>query len=310
LTPIIKTLSINDSALTSILKLVAELKYFEHEREPVRASFVVIPEDLQIDPAALLFESSPGQNASKIIELLTLVQTIDGFDGATVIRANGTVLGNVMFPESDERIDRYIPRRYSAPAAASIRFDGPVFTFAGNGRASVFHRGKRVMVHRGASWHYQPSDLDRGLSALAAMNQIEADVLKEVLIVAYELSDAGRGGFITIGDADAVLQLGEPLKSSGLKWTPQLIGSIGREALLGLISRDGTTVLTSDGIVLQGMTDLRPPLGVGETEEGKGVRHATAADVSAATRAVCVTVSVAGSITVYANGVIVLKMMG
>ena len=77
------------------------------------------------------------------------------------------------------------------------------------------------------------------------------------------------------------------------------------------MTQDGATVIASDGIVVQGMTFLRPPAGTAAEEEvGRGSKHSTAAKISAATKAIAIAVSVDGRITIYSGGQVKLKVMG
>jgi DNA integrity scanning protein DisA with diadenylate cyclase activity len=83
------------------------------------------------------------------------------------------------------------------------------------------------------------------------------------------------------------------------------------DAIIGLMSQDGATIISADGAIVQGMTFLRPPVGTAAQEEvGRGSKHSTAAKISSATAALSVAVSVDGRVTLYSGGEVKLKVMG
>lgn len=125
------------------------------------------------------------------------------------------------------------------------------------------------------------------------------------------MSDEGIGALITVGDHENVLKICDPPNTSHIRWMPTYLNRTSDEAIMGLMSQDGSTVISKDGSMVQSMTFLRPPVGAeGEEEVGRGSKHSTAAKVSGITNAICVAISVDGRITIYSRGKIAFKMMG
>lgn len=312
LAPILRSLKIDNSTFSELLNLIRELKYAEHEKEPVCSSLLIIGDKCDSDFNEDIFVgATPDLTLANTSEVISFAQLIDGFTGAVVIKPNGEVLGNCLFKPVDEYIDVFLPERYHKAARASITTHGLIFLFNGNGRVSVFQKGIRILSRRGASWHLQTDQINRGIESLANDHSLDARVLQGVLKLSYRMSDEGKGALITVGDHKHVLKICDPPKTKHFRWLPMNIISTNDETMIGLISQDGATIVAKDGSIIQGMTFLRPPPGTeGEVEVGRGSKHSTAAKVSSITNAICIAVSVDGRITVYSNGRMAFKMMG
>jgi DNA integrity scanning protein DisA with diadenylate cyclase activity len=125
------------------------------------------------------------------------------------------------------------------------------------------------------------------------------------------MSNEGKGGLITIGDSDNVLKMTNLAKENFLTWKQLKILESPDEALMGLFSQDGATIISNEGLIVNSMVQLQPdPKIVCEEEVGKGMKHITAGKVSAATSTISIAISVDGRITVFADDKIRFKMMG
>ncbi len=313
LAPILRSLKIDETTFSAILHLISELKYAEHEKEAVCSSILIVPDRCDPDFLGEIFvDATPGLALADMPKVISFAHLVNGFFGAVIIKFNGEVVGNCLFKSENGNVDPFLPKRYRKAAVASLKAEGLLFLFGGNGRVSVFHDGNRILSHRGASWHLHTSELNRGIKSLSKEHSLDIKALQEVLRIAYRMSDEGLGALITVGDHENVLNISDPPKTGHFHWKSMHLGLTGDEVFIGLMSRDGATIVAKDGSIIQGMTFLRPPAGAkGEEEVGRGSKHSTAAKVSEVTNAVCVAVSVDdGRVTVYSKGHIAFKMMG
>lgn len=305
---IFNELGTKTQVLSRLVELIEKLKHAEHEKEPVQASLLVVRNEVGLGNGVFA-RAAPTVAIDAIDELLSLAQLVDGYTGALTIQADGKVVGNYLFPPAPKRYDDYLPDRYRAAAHASFETGGLLFLFAGAGRVSVFHGGSRLLVHRGSTWHR--TDINRrDLARLAHSHSLEPDLLETILRVALRLSDMGAGTLITVGDEQSVLRYSDPPKTDHVHWSRMRIGETPDSAIIPLLRQDGATLISADGVVVQGMTFLRPPAGVEAVEEvGKGSKHSTAAKISKITDAIVVVVSVDGRITLFSHGEHALKRM-
>jgi hypothetical protein len=93
-----------------------------------------------------------------------------------------------------------MPERYHKAARASLDSSELLFLFTGDGRVATFYRGIRILVYRGAWWHLQPGDIDKGVRAIADRFAIDLTALERIFGLALRLSDEGSGALLTIGD--------------------------------------------------------------------------------------------------------------
>ena len=312
LAPIVRSLKLSEATFSSLLRIIGELKFAVHEQKAICSSILMLSDkDAQDLLGDMFVEAAPGITLENVPEVLSLARLVDGFEGAVIIKTNGEIIGDCLFNSKSENIDFFLPERYHKAATASLRSGGLLLLFEGNGRVSIFLRGNRVLSHRGASWHLQAGDIKRGVEALSQEKSIDPAVLKEIIRMAYRISDDGLGALIAVGDHRHVLDISDPPRTKYLNWIPMRLGQSSDEVIVKLMTQDGATIVAEDGTIIQGMTFLRPPAGTdGEIEVGAGSKHSTAARVSKLTNAICVVVSVDGRITVYSNGCIAFKMMG
>jgi hypothetical protein len=312
LVPAIKALGIGGQGLAALLRVAAKMRHLRHEREGVCASLLIVPDTVPRDSIGSLFVSATeGLHLSNEKEVLSLSQLIDGFDGAVVAKASGSVLGDTTFRKTSNTSYPLLPERYHRAARASLDTRGLLFLFSGDDRATVFYSGKRLLGYRGASWHLQLPDLEQGIRQFARLNAVDPNALLHVFRLALRLSDEGHGALITIGDHEAVLRLSDKPKTGHFTWSNLHLRSSDSDAVIGLMRQDGATIISDEGAIIQGMTFLRPPAGAPGVEEvGKGSKHSTAAKISGATGCIAVAVSVDGQITVFTKGEVLLKLMG
>lgn len=136
-------------------------------------------------------------------------------------------------------------------------------------------------------------------------------MLRRVIQTAFQLSDAGHGSLIAVGDHLNVIKHADSPKTAHVEWAPMDLATTPLEGLIGVMSQDGATIISGGGEIVQAMTTLRPPPGVEVEEEiGRGTKHSTAAQISKITHALCIAVSVDGRITVYSRGAVAFKVMG
>lgn len=311
LAPIIHDLGISAEVFGHLISLFRKLAYAVHEKEPVCTS-IMLPSQEAVDKiAAPFFSAREGLTIADEAEVETLAHLVNGLDGAVIICPDGRVIGDSLFPYRAAPHDTFLPKRYSAAAAASRRSGALLTLFAGDGRIVIFYRGTRILSHRNATWHIHSQALDNALVKLETDLGLPQSIVANVLRIAFEMADQGYGALFTIGDEDAVLALADPANASYGKWGIHNVQDIDIRPVISLAKQDGATIISTDGEVVQGMAFLRPPAGtVAEQEIGKGSRHDTAAKMSAATRAVTTAVSVDGRISLYREGKLVFKIMG
>ncbi len=312
LVSVLKELNIGDKVFTDMLKLISQLKYFEHEKEPVRSALLVVPEGIPEKLiGAKMLSARLDVSFMSVKEVLALSNLVDGFKGAVVFRPGGQALGNFLYLNDEYQGDTFLPETYQPAASASAKSAGLLLLFSGKGRVSVFYKGQRILSHRGAMWHLQNTKLERAIQDLSNKHHIDVPVLQAVFKLTFILSDRGKGALLTVGDHEAVVNMSDSPKTEYMQLVELQLGKSEDEAILGLMSQDGATIISGNGRIVQGMTFLRPPAGINAVEEvGKGSKHSTASKTSKVTKAVCIAVSVDGRITVYSNGAIFFKMMG
>ena len=312
LAPIIKTLGIEHADFSKFLVLINALKILNHEREPVSSSVVIAPDGCPPDAFGQVVVETDGEvSLDAMDKIKSMAPLLDGSKGAMVFDRKGRLKKTVLFRDTGITSYQMIPAEYHCVARTSLDTRGLVFYFSGDGRSSVFFRGSRILVYRGASWHLQPTDIEVGVADLANRASINVDALKHVFRLAAELSNSGHGGLLTVGDHVNVLKISERPETSHMVWPDMKVNTVATEAITGLMRQDGATIIDNEGNIVQGMTFLRPPVETeGRVEVGKGSKHSTASKVSGATDCVSLAISVDGQITVFFGGDIVLKLMG
>jgi len=309
---VLRELNMRDDVLTDMLKLISQLKYYEHEKEPVRSALLIVPEGISEGHiGAKMLSAKSDVSFKSVNEVLALSNLVDGFKGAVVFRPDGHTLGNFLYLNDEYQGDTFLPEIYQPAASASAKSAGLLFLYSGEGRIHVFYKGQLILSHRGANWHLQNNKLERAIRELSNKHHIDVPVLQAVFKLTFSLADRGKGALLTVGDQEAVVSMSDPPKTEYMKWVELQLGRSEDEAILGLMSQDGATIISGNGRIVQGMTFLRPPAGIKAAEEvGKGSKHSTASKISKVTNAVCIAVSVDGRISVYSGGDMYFKLMG
>jgi hypothetical protein len=305
LAPKLVELKIQELAFFTLLDLVRELKYARHEKEPVRTSILVIKDKSSLEGLGENFVCTEmSLNLNNRHECISLANMlVDGFTGGLVVTADGNILGDYFFKTEEMDTDLLLPKRYWKAVKASRESNGLLFLFAGLGRVCVFSNGQQILTHRGSNWHVHTCNLPLLIENLSKIHSLSPSLIRQVLKFAFLLSDLGKGALITVGDHKNVLKISDSAASSQVHVLSMLLGDTKDDAIIGLMSQDGATIISSDAKIVSGMTFLRPPPNAGgEKEVGKGSKHNTAVNVSAATRALCLAVSVDGGITIYSEG--------
>jgi hypothetical protein len=312
LAPVLRELGIGNPVFTELLKLTADLKYHEHEKQPVCSALLFVPINMPERLIGMKMLSAGSVVSVKSTEeILALARLVNGFNGAVVFWANGKALGDFLYGHDEYQDDLFLPLAYHPAAAASLRSSGFLMLFSGTGRVTLFYKGQRILSYRNAMWHLYTAELDRGIRNLSSCHGVDVPVLDEVFRLAIRLSDEGKGALITVGDHEAVIKFSDPPNTGHIRWEEMRLDESPDEAILGLMAQDGATIISGSGQVVQGMTILRPPAGTEADEEvGKGSKHSTAAKISKVTGSICVAVSVDGRVTAYSRGTIAFKIMG
>ncbi len=137
-------------------------------------------------------------------------------------------------------------------------------------------------------------------------------VFERTLTLATQLASEGRegrplGALFVLGDHEAVLAQSRPLVLNPFQGHPESVRNILDPALGETVKEfaalDGAFLVRGDGVVLTAGTQLLPAAPPAELAGGLGTRHAAAAGITAATRALAVCVSQStGIVTVFKAG--------
>ncbi|MFW9887744.1 MAG: DNA integrity scanning protein DisA nucleotide-binding domain protein [Candidatus Thorarchaeota archaeon] len=310
LAPILKELDVDTEALSHLLDVTRLLRELEEEKAPVKTSVLLVPFDH--DPRTLGdFYLTSTLKLNDKDNLMALAKITTPYDSAVVVQPDGRVLGNCLFDFDANVVDSFLPPRFHTLAYSTWLSGGILFFFPGDGAESIFHKGRRILKRRQASWHQQPPDLSGELLQLSTRHSIDAKTLESLFQIALRLTDDGLGALITIGDHEEVLRHCEAPRESAFTVKELNIGLNNDSAIISLMKQDGATIISSNGKILRYMTQIMPPAGTeGQAEAGRGKKHNTAVKISTITKALCIAVSVSGTISVYANGKRVLYLVG
>jgi len=297
------SLGMKEESLWALLSRVHELKYATHEKQPLSTSILIIADG--VDPnkiGRITSAPSDGLHISEESDFLSFAECANAFRSTVVMRSTGEVLGIYSFHRGLTSTDCLLPDRYRAACGASAITSGLLFLFAGNGRVCVFQSGHRILSHRGTTWHVHTDDITKVIRDLSVSHSLDLSLITEIMRLAFRISDEGSGALITVGDQATVLGIYEP-KKKARDLSAMRIGETPDEDLVLLMSRDGATIVASDWSILAAEGFLRPPAHTrAEQEAHRGSRHNTAVAVSAITKAVCVAVSIDGSVSIYSQG--------
>lgn len=167
LASILKELEIGKGVLESLLDLIRGLRDLRHEKEPVCSAICLVPNGASDNsPGIRIFRAASGTMIDALSRIVALANMTNGLDGGIVIRADGNVVGNFIYPPNEEVNSFFLPVAFHKPAASSLVSGGLVIVFLKENRIAVFYRGHRILWRRGAAWYLQPVDIERGIREL------------------------------------------------------------------------------------------------------------------------------------------------
>jgi diadenylate cyclase len=141
--------------------------------------------------------------------------------------------------------------------------------------------------------------------------EVRRRTVEAVVELGVELAREGREGrkigtLFVIGHTDEVLARSHPLILDPLAGHPPELRQIARpefrETVKELAQLDGAFVVDDDGVFVAGARYVDVDLSERNFTAGLGTRHAAAASITQATRAVAVVVSQSAVVRVYAHG--------
>ena len=151
LAPVIRRLGVSEAAFSHLVRLIRQLRHLVHEREPVSSSLMVVAQDCPRDALGKqVLSAASSITLQSTDEILSIAQMIRGAEGALVATSDGKIEGSVVFRDAGSSSYPLIPARYHKAARASLDSRGLLFFFLGDGRATVFHQGNRILVYRAA----------------------------------------------------------------------------------------------------------------------------------------------------------------
>ena len=267
LAPKIVSLGIPEKTVRALLDLIHELKYAIHEKQPICTSILLVPEDVNLTQIGQL-TSSPGQSLhmAERLDFLSFAQCADGFRSGVLVVPSGEVLGIYSFHRGYSPPDPLLPERYRGICGASASSSGLSFLFGGSGRVCVFQEGRRILSHRGTTWHVHTDDIRRLIDDLSRQHALDSALVTEVVRLAFRVSDEGQGALLTIGDHKTVLDI-YAMKNRTRDLSAIRIGGTPDEDLVLLMSQDGATVIKSDCTIVAAEGFLRPPARTPAEEE-------------------------------------------
>jgi DNA integrity scanning protein DisA with diadenylate cyclase activity len=141
---------------------------------------------------------------------------------------------------------------------------------------------------------------------------INPEVFERVLDIAVALGSEGREGrpvgtTFVIGDSEEVLRLGTPMVLNPFKGHPEEERNILDHGLTETVKEfstiDGAFIIRGDGLIEAAGVYLKPDVPGVKLPWGLGTRHASAAGITASTKAIAITVSAStGNVTVFRDG--------
>ncbi len=292
------SLAIQEKHLPSYLSLIQNWKFHREERKEQCCAFAIVS-DTHTIPEDSIYLRNVKPRLADADDVTSLALKVKGYDGAVVIKANGEVVGLCDYPRVTVASAGLLPVKLDQAAAFSRRTRGFVYVAEGDGQASIFMGGQRILIHRNSTWSLGGQvELDAAIQRIGA----HTTCLKDAVTIAALLSQAGEGGMLVIGDHERVLSYAA---DDGADIQVELVNVLldRPNRVKGLASRDGAVVVDQGGRIIRASCTLRPPLGtICEIDPTRGTRHSTASAITGCTSAVAVAVSVDGTITIYHGG--------
>ncbi len=194
---------------------------------------------------------------------------------------------------------------------------------------SMFRRGDKIICLSGIADSgvldtvmYMETEGELELFASSLNEQLTEGVRPEVFerllriaALVAELDRKGKpvGTTFVIGDLDEVLKNTEQMIFNPFQGYPResrnVLDPKLEETIKEFATIDGAFIIDSDGTLERGGTYLRSTVSGSELPRGLGARHQSAAAITAATRAVAITISEStGNVTVYHGGKLLIEI--
>jgi len=306
---------LDPEGLVNFLDLGKRLRYLAKEQHPVSTGFVLgVDEELvgRLEQAALTFIDPLRLSPANADELASVAVLVDGLREVILVDRSGTARGVCRL----HQVGPTDPVPLCAPAYRSHcslckRAKALAFVFLGEGVINVFWEHGQMLRYDARGWRFRNSqEMEQLLSELASVRQIEREVLRTLFCLALEMSDRHRGAILMVGDEGKVLANSDPSRLPPFLRIDDLSLLGGRlDELEKYAEQDGAVVLDATGRVVRVMTHLRPARGSAMAVRcGVGLRHTSAAGMTAVTDAVAIVVSQDGPISVYVGGDAVLEI--
>lgn len=310
----LEALRVSYAVFSKILGTVRQLAAQEHEREPISFSLILVPD--QFDPRRFpeypVFASVVEEDADAEI-LESLAELSDPYNSGVLIKAGGKAVGLVGFAADTDAHVEFLPRRFRRLAAASRAMMGLGFFVSGRSQVDIFWNGQRVLLHRNANWYepYSKQDIERYASIWAQKIQIRQKAVNYCLALAEEMIDQGVGGFLVIGDVDAVLDRYSDVRGHGLSVSDTEVFRYPMDVTMKLVSQDGATLIDCAARIRGFRVTIKLPPGIEvKSELRRGTKHETAAKLSRVSKCICFAISVDKNFSVYENGQLVIRSYG
>jgi len=302
LAPIINQLGISSESVKTLIGNIHRLRHAVHEQKSVQTAILVIPSSELQEIGHQVFVSPTTPIPPDDVETIqALAELVNGFDGTVVLRADGTVIGNILYGDETD-VAQMVPSRFRAAAGTSRLFDALAIVFAGNGRVCMIFRGTRILSYRQTTWHIISKTLQQNLDRLERRFRLKDGLLSYVHQAALDMSDRGFGAIFMIGDEKEITDLSDT-QITQWKWEQLRINNESIEQITVLAKQDGATLIARDGTLIRNGVILRPPAEAeAEINPTAGARHSSAAKISSVSSSVAVVVSEDGKITIFSDG--------
>ncbi len=308
---IFNQINLDEQVIKLIVNALYRLQSLKHEGKSLCTSFIVVKKE---DIDSILDKIIIDANELVLNEIDMIekhIQLIDGWTNTLVIDNTGCVLGIMEYEQPDRTINllKYLPNRHQGIAYTSYLTHGLLFLFTEDNKIVIYFNGNRIMTKKGNDWHIQGTLKDT--SDIAIEHGVDPMVLEKAIELAFKLSNDQRGSLLTIGDEEDVKKHSSKMGQLLYSYNGKSILKTNINVLMSLASQDGATIISSKGEIIDTMVRLEPPYNIQVVSESdKGTRHNTAKKMSAATKAIYITVSDDGPISIYANGQRILRVLG
>lgn len=302
-------LNIDDKLILQVTKVIDSCQNMKHENKNICTAILILGEKEEIDKNILVAEA---ENVSLLnIKLLkNHLSVINGWANTLLVNNNGEALGIMKYVGGGLDSNTSVSKdKYRAFELTTSLHHGLLIVFTDDDRVLLYYNGERLMTKKGKDWHIQGNL--KNISEVALSHDIIPDVLNKAIKFAFKLSDLNYGGLLCIGDENKVIMHSKPMGQLNFKYRDNNLLKVDEESFLSIASQDGAVLISSKGDIIKYMQRLEPSGDINiPAEEDKGTRHNTAKKMSAITKAVYITVSSDGPISIYVDGERIMRMLG